>query len=88
MAASGHSAHLYVIDMAGKGKSNPLEWCLYQDIATGRGCGLIDPNSLLVGGLLSKSSGVQLLSEASSICLRSMTRRVFSLDLQKGKQRP
>jgi len=29
-----------------------LEWCLYQDIVAGRGCGLIDPHSLLVDDLL------------------------------------
>jgi hypothetical protein len=38
--------------MSGKGKSKLLEWCLYQDIAAGRGCGLIDPHSLLVDDLL------------------------------------
>lgn len=48
MTASARAAHLYVIGMSGKGKSKLLEWCLYQDIAAGRGCGLIDPHSLLV----------------------------------------
>jgi hypothetical protein len=43
---------MYVIGMSGKGKSKLLEWCLYQDIAAGRGCGLIDPHSLLVDDLL------------------------------------
>jgi hypothetical protein len=38
--------------MSGKGKSKLLEWCLYQDIAAGRGCGLIDPHSLLADDLL------------------------------------
>jgi hypothetical protein len=38
--------------MSGKGKSKLLEWCLYQDIAAGRGCGLIDPHSLLEDDLL------------------------------------
>jgi hypothetical protein len=37
---------------ATKGKSKLLEHCLYQDIAAGRGCGLIDPHSLLVDDLL------------------------------------
>jgi hypothetical protein len=50
--ASARTAHLYVIGMSGKGKSKLLEWCLYQDIAAGRGCGLIDPHSLLVDDLL------------------------------------
>jgi hypothetical protein len=38
--------------MSGKGKSKLPKWCLYQDIAAGRGCGLIDPHSLLVDDLL------------------------------------
>jgi DNA helicase HerA-like ATPase len=49
---SARAAHMYVIGMSGKGKSKLLEYCLYQDIATGRGCGLIDPHSLLVDDLL------------------------------------
>ncbi len=52
VAASARAAHLYVIGMSGKGKSKLLEWCLYQDIAAGRGCGLIDPHSLLADDLL------------------------------------
>ena len=50
--ASARTAHMYVIGMSGKGKSKLLEWCLYQDIAAGRGCGLIDPHSLLADDLL------------------------------------
>ena len=42
VTASARTAHLYVIGMSGKGKSKILEYCLYQDIAAGRGCGLID----------------------------------------------
>jgi hypothetical protein len=49
---SARTAHMYVIGMSGKGKSKLLEWCLYEDIAAGRGCGLIDPHSLLVDDLL------------------------------------
>jgi hypothetical protein len=52
VTASARTAHLYVIGMSGKGKSKLLEWCLYQDIAAGRGCSLIDPHSLLVDDLL------------------------------------
>jgi hypothetical protein len=43
---------MYVIGMSGKGKSKLLEYCLYQDIAAGRGCGLIDPHSLLADDIL------------------------------------
>jgi len=43
---------MYVIGMSGKGKSKLLEHCLCQDITAGRGCGLIDPHSLLAGDLL------------------------------------
>jgi hypothetical protein len=52
VTASARTAHRYVIGMSGKGKSELLEWCLYQDIAAGRGCGLIDSHSLLVDDLL------------------------------------
>ncbi|MBN1814475.1 MAG: TraM recognition domain-containing protein [Anaerolineae bacterium] len=38
--------------MSGKGKSKLLEYGLYQDIAAERGCGLIDPHSLLADDLL------------------------------------
>jgi len=43
---------MYVIGMSGKGKSKLLEYCLYQDIAAGRGCGLIALHSLLADDLL------------------------------------
>ena len=52
VTSSARTAHLYVIGMSGKGKSKLLEYCLYQDVAAGRGCGLIDPHSLLVDDLL------------------------------------
>ena len=52
VTSSARTAHLYVIGMSGKGKSKLLEHCLYQDIAAGRGCGLIDPHSLLADDLL------------------------------------
>jgi len=52
VTASARTAHMYVIGMSGKGKSKLLEWCLYQDIAAGRGCGLIVLHSLLADDLL------------------------------------
>ena len=52
ITTSSRSAHLYLIGMSGKGKSKLLEHCLFQDITSGRGCGLIDPHSLLVDDLL------------------------------------
>ena len=52
VSAPAHTAHMYVIGMSGKGKSKLLAYCLYQNIAAGRGCGLIDPHSLLVDDLL------------------------------------
>jgi hypothetical protein len=52
VSASARTAHLHVIGVSGTGKSKLLEWCLYQDIAAGRGCGLIDPDSLLVDDLI------------------------------------
>ncbi len=50
--ATERASHMYVIGLSGKGKSKLLEHCLYQDIAAGRGCGLIDPHSLLADDLL------------------------------------
>jgi hypothetical protein len=52
VTAIARTARMYVIGMSGKGKSKLLEWCLHQDIAAGRGCGLIDPHSFLVDDLL------------------------------------
>lgn len=46
------AAHQYVIGLSGKGKSKHLEHCIFQDIAGGRGCGCIDPHSLLIDDLL------------------------------------
>ena len=51
VAASDRAAHMYVIGLSGKGKSKFLENCLFQDIAAGHGCGLIDPHSLLADDL-------------------------------------
>jgi hypothetical protein len=46
------SGHLYVVGKTGKGKSKFLQYCLFQDIAEGRGCGVIDPHADLVTDLL------------------------------------
>jgi len=46
------SSHMYVVGLTGKGKSKFLEHCIYQDIANGRGCGVIDPHSDLIDDLL------------------------------------
>jgi len=46
------STHLYVVGKTGKGKSKFLQSCLYQDVANGRGCGVIDPHSRLIEDLL------------------------------------
>ena len=43
---------MHDIGLSGKGKSKFLEHCLVQDIAGGRGCGPIDPYSLLAGDVL------------------------------------
>jgi hypothetical protein len=60
VTASARTAHMYVIGMSGKSKSKPLEWCIYQDIAAGRGCGLIDPHFLLAIALEFVSQYVDL----------------------------
>jgi hypothetical protein len=50
--ASDRRAHTHVIGVSGMGKSKLLEHLCFQDIASGMGCGLIDPHSLLVDDLL------------------------------------
>jgi hypothetical protein len=52
VSTKDRAAHHYVIGLSGKGKSKHLEHCLFQDIAGGRGCGLIDPHYQLVDDLL------------------------------------
>lgn len=49
---TARSGHLYVVGKTGKGKSKFLQHCLFQDIAAGRGCGVIDPHADLVTDLL------------------------------------
>lgn len=46
------SAHVYTIGISGSGKSKLLENLVAQLIATGHGCGVIDPHSLLIDDLL------------------------------------
>jgi len=46
------AGHLYVIGKTGKGKSKFLQSGLLQDIAAGRGCGVIDPHADLINELL------------------------------------
>ncbi len=53
MPQSVRPSHMYVIGSSGNGKSKFLEHCLFQDIAAGRGCGLLDPHAQLVDHLLS-----------------------------------
>ena len=65
VTASARTAHMYVIGMSGQGKSKLLEWCLCQDIAAGRGCGLIDPHFLLAIALEVVSQYVDLKPTAS-----------------------
>ncbi len=43
---------MYVVGKTGKGKSKLLVNCLYQDITTGRACGVIDPHSDLISDVL------------------------------------
>jgi hypothetical protein len=52
VTASARTAHMYVIGMSAKGKSKLLECYLHQDIAAGRGRGLIGPHSPSADDLL------------------------------------
>jgi len=74
VTASARTAHMYVIGMSGKGKSRLLEYCLYQDIAARRGCGLIDPHSLLVEDLL------RLLVTRNVLANRDIRHRLIYVD--------
>jgi len=74
VTSSARTAHMYVIGMSGKGKSKLLEYCLYQDIAAGRGCGLIDPHSLLVDDLL------RLLVTRNVLANREIRHRLIYVD--------
>ena len=74
VSASARTAHMYVIGMSGKGKSKLLEYCLYQDIAAGRGCGLIAPHSLLVDDLL------RLLISRGILANRDIRHRLIYVD--------
>ncbi len=52
VAHAARAAHMHVIGRSGKGKSKALEHFIFQDIANGLGCGLIDPHSQLIDDLL------------------------------------
>ena len=65
VSTKDRAAHHYVIGLSGKGKSKHLEHCLFQDIASGRGCGLIDPHSQLVDDLFRLLITKDVLSEFS-----------------------
>ena len=65
VSTKDRSAHHYVIGLSGKGKSKHLEHCLFQDIAVGRGCGLIDPHSQLVDDLFRYLMTEKILSNSS-----------------------
>lgn len=45
-------SHLHVIGRSGQGKSKALEHIIYQHIANGVGCGVIDPHGTLIDDLL------------------------------------
>lgn len=67
-------SHMYVIGLTGKGKSKFLEHCIYQDIANGRGCGVIDPHSDLIDDLLG------LLQENGILNQPEIANRIIYLD--------
>ena len=52
LRAAQRATHMYVLGITGQGKSKLLEHCLFQDIVTGRGCGLLDPHTDLAQDLL------------------------------------
>jgi hypothetical protein len=52
IGAQQRTTHMYVLGITGQGKSKLLEHCLFQDITSGRGCGLLDPHTDLAQDLL------------------------------------
>src|SRR5258707_15819073 len=67
-------AHQWVIGVSGKGKSKFLENCIFQDIAQGRGCGVIDPHSLLIDDVL------RLLITRGVLANESIRQRIIYVD--------
>ena len=62
LSAKEREGHLYIIGSSGKGKSKLLENILIQDIAASRGCGMIDPHSLLADDLLRSLASRRILA--------------------------
>jgi len=58
---------MYVLGITGQGKSKLLEHCLFQDVTTGRGCGLLDPHTDLAHDLLSYLVGVRHFDRSENI---------------------
>lgn len=46
------STHLYVLGSSGAGKSKGLATWILEDIAAGRGCGVIDPHGDLINDVI------------------------------------
>lgn len=52
LSSFDRSGHMYIVGKTGKGKSKLLAWLIFQDIAAGRGVGVIDPHSDLIRDIL------------------------------------
>lgn len=61
------ATHMYVLGITGQGKSKLLEHCLFQDITSGRGCGLVDPHADLAHDLLAYLVGVQHFARSENL---------------------
>ncbi len=57
------ATHMYVLGITGQGKSKLLQHCIFQDIVSGRGCGLLDPHSDLAQDLLSSLAASGFFSD-------------------------
>lgn len=57
---------MYVVGKTGKGKSKFLQHCLFQDVVTGRGCGVIDPHADLISDLLAQLQTNRLLQDSTT----------------------
>lgn len=52
LAEEERRVHMYIVGTSTRGKSKLMEHCLYQDIVSGRGAGVIDPHGDLADDLL------------------------------------
>jgi Type IV secretion-system coupling protein DNA-binding domain len=79
VSAEQRTTHMYVIGITGQGKSKLLQHCLYQDIASGRGCGILDPHTDLAQDLLAS------LHSSGSLAGRNVSQRLIYFEPSRSE---